>query len=118
LTNEEWSGVWQTGLVRCERDLEENPEANPGVEMYLQGDRDGEADEVVFFPGTENRRAAEDSCKIATESLDAMLVEGWWMRCVCYVVLGLRCGVIGWGFLNLLGVSSLILLTIYACKEG
>jgi hypothetical protein len=51
-------------LVRCERDLEENPEANPRVEMYLQGDRDGEADEVVFNPGTENQRAAEDSKRL------------------------------------------------------
>jgi hypothetical protein len=41
--------------------LEENLEAIPGLEMYLQGGQDGGLDEVVFFPGTADQRVAEDS---------------------------------------------------------
>jgi hypothetical protein len=75
--------VFGRRLVRCEKYLGENPEADPGMEMYIQGGRDGELDEVVYFPGAADKRAAED-CKrlklsvrrIATEMHGAMIVEG------------------------------------------
>jgi hypothetical protein len=40
---------------------EEDSEAIPGVEMYLQRIQDGGNDEVAFFPRTADQRAVEDS---------------------------------------------------------